>query len=54
MSLKYERRLVSHLKHERYTPASIATLATLGAVLLVPTLAVADDATATVASVARS
>ena len=27
MSLKYERRLLAHLKHERYTPANIETLA---------------------------
>jgi ribonuclease R len=27
MSLKYERRLLEHLKHERYTPANVETLA---------------------------
>ena len=27
MSLKYERRLLEHLKHERYTPANVETVA---------------------------
>ena len=27
MSLKYERRLLAHLKHERYTPANVETVA---------------------------
>ena len=27
MSLKYERRLLEHLKHERYTPANVQTVA---------------------------